>query len=148
MQTDSNHETAELDMEAGSYSGFSADEPSSCSEKPARREDLSAPKRPGDFPPLKSCVDQVVEFPDVLGTAPDDFQLFDCTGAGGPLRVLLNPTDDWVYPVMSTSYHAHLPRAMAEFEHEVGNFRNALNISVAFSSYPFHSIRHEQECKL
>ena len=97
---DSNHETVELDMEVASYAGFSADEPLSCSKIPVINEDIPVFKKAGDFPPLKSCVGQVVEFPDVLGTFSDDFQLFGCAEAEEPLRVLLNPTDDWVYPVM------------------------------------------------
>ena len=82
-------------------------------------------------------MDQVIEFPDVLGVAPDDFQLFDCTEAEEPLRILLNPTDDRVYPVMSTIYPAKFPRVMTEFEYEVGNFWDSLTIPVPPRLIPF-----------
>ena len=118
------------------YAGFSADEPLSYSKTPVINED-TAQKQADDSPPLKSCVGQVIEIPDVLGIAPDDFQLFYCADAEEPLRVLLNPTDGWVYPVFPTSYPAKFPLSMTEFEYEIENFRNAFKISVRPRLVPF-----------
>ena len=86
---------------------------------------------------MKSCVGKEIEFPNVLGVVPDDSHLFDCTEAEEPLRVPRNPNDDWVYPVIPTSYPAQFPRAMTEFEYEVGNFRTSLQIPVPPRLIPF-----------
>ena len=130
-------ETVEFEMEVRNYAGFSADESHSVLKPPVVTDDITVREDSNNFPPLKSCVDQVVEFPDVLGIVPDDFQLVDCTESKEPLRVLLNPTDDWAYSVISTSYHAQIPRVMAEFEYEVENFRTALQLPVPQRLIPF-----------
>ena len=130
-------DTVEKVMGVVSYAGFSAGEPIS---EPTQPETVSpsVPKKCTDgFDPLKLCIDHVVDFPEVLGIAPGDFQLFDCTEAEEPLRILLNPSDDWVYPVMSTSYPASFPRVMTEFENEAEVFWNALKVPVPSRLIPF-----------
>ena len=127
----------EVDVGEMNHAGFSDDELKSTSKPNASGEACTTVETSNKFPPLKSCLPEVIEFPDVLGQVPDDFQLFDCKEAEEPLRILSNPTDGWVYPVMSTSYPARTPYVLSEFEYEVENFWNALQISVPHRLIPF-----------
>ena len=130
----------EVNVDEINHAGFSDDGSKSASKPNAPGETCMAVEPPNKFPPLKSCLSEVIEFPDVLGHVPGDFQLFDCTEAEAPLGILFNPTDDWVCPVMSTSYPAQIPYVLSEFEYEVENCRNALQIPAPRRLIPF--IRH------
>ena len=124
-------------MDVVNHASFSADEYKSILKPTVSEEFGSTHEAPDAFPPLKSCASDVVDFPDVLGQVPGDFQLFDCAEAEEPLRILSNPNGDCVYPVTSTSYPAKTPRVLSESEHEVGNFWNALQVPAHRRLVPF-----------
>ena len=130
----------EVDVGDANHAGFSADELKHAS-KPNVPDGICTPIGiPIKSLPLNSCESEVIEFPDVLGQVPDDFQLFDCAEEEEPLRVLLNPNGDWVNPVMETRYPAQIPYVSSEFDHYVENFWTALQIPAPQRFIPF--VRH------
>ena len=50
-----------------------------------------------DFLPLKVCVEDPLEFSDLLGIIPDDLHSFNCTAAEDPLRIILNASGEWIH---------------------------------------------------
>ena len=73
---------------------------------------VSDDSRLESFTHAKSFLSDVVGFPDVIGQVPDGFQLFDCAEAEEPLRAILTPNDNWVYPWNSTSCPVEVPRVI------------------------------------
>ena len=49
---------------------------------------------------MEACVEDPVEFSAVLGIAPGDLHLFDCTTDGDPPRIISNASDDWIRPTI------------------------------------------------
>ena len=72
-----------------------------------------------------------------MGRFPDDFHLFGGAEAEDPLRAILNPNDDWVYPIRSVSYPSQIPRVLAEIEQEIENSRSALQVPAPKRLSPF-----------
>ena len=89
------------------------------------------------FPPLKLCVADGVEFPDVLGEVLGDFHLFDCTEAEEPLREIPTSDDNWVYHVNSSRFPAAAPLVLSGISQEIGNFWITLNAPVHGRLSPF-----------
>ena len=62
---------------------------------------------------VKGCVESHVEFPDVFGADPDDFQHADCASLADSLCANANPAEYWVYrevlPKQSDGFGNKLP---------------------------------------
>ena len=129
-----------MELDLAKCAGLSADEPIAATESTLTDVVPTDGHIDGQFPPLKSCLSDVVEYPDSIGQVPGDIHLLGCAEDEAPLRSILNPSGDWAYHVNPMSYPFQIPRALSEIEQEIENFWTPLQVPVRVRLSPF--VRH------